>query len=108
MWRCACAKVAAIATTIPAAPMRLPSGAVAGDERNFSARMNAMIVAGSAHPDGLTRVIGFVAMVLAAANVVGGFVVTDRMLEMFKKRERPRQNAAQDSPDANVGDRSNE
>ena len=29
-------------------------------------------------------------MILAAANVVGGFVVTDRMLEMFKKREPPR------------------
>ena len=28
-------------------------------------------------------------MILAAANVVGGFVVTDRMLEMFKKREPP-------------------
>jgi proton-translocating NAD(P)+ transhydrogenase subunit alpha len=34
-----------------------------------------------------TWVIGFVAVVLASANVVGGFVVTDRMLEMFKKRE---------------------
>jgi len=49
--------------------------------------VGAMIVAGSSHQDGLLRVIGFVAMVLAAANVVGGFVVTDRMLEMFKKRE---------------------
>jgi NAD(P) transhydrogenase subunit alpha len=54
--------------------------------------VGAMIVAGSAHPDGLTQVIGFVAMVLAAANVVGGFVVTDRMLEMFKKREPPTKN----------------
>jgi H+-translocating NAD(P) transhydrogenase subunit alpha len=51
--------------------------------------VGAMIVAGSSHQDGLLRVIGFVAMVLAAANVVGGFVVTDRMLEMFKKREPP-------------------
>jgi NAD(P) transhydrogenase subunit alpha len=32
-------------------------------------------------------VVGFLAIVLATANVVGGFVVTDRMLEMFKKRE---------------------
>ena len=31
--------------------------------------------------------VGFVAVVLGSANVVGGFVVTDRMLEMFKKRE---------------------
>jgi NAD/NADP transhydrogenase alpha subunit len=29
--------------------------------------------------------------VLASANVVGGFVVTDRMLEMFKKRDKPEQ-----------------
>ena len=48
--------------------------------------VGAMIVAGSPHQDGLTQAIGFVAMVLASANVVGGFVVTDRMLEMFKKR----------------------
>ena len=37
-----------------------------------------------------TWIIGFAAVVLAAANVVGGFVVTDRMLEMFKSRERPK------------------
>jgi NAD(P) transhydrogenase subunit alpha len=30
------------------------------------------------------------AVVLASANVVGGFVVTDRMLEMFKSRQRPK------------------
>jgi NAD(P) transhydrogenase subunit alpha len=32
------------------------------------------------------QIVAFVAIVLATANVVGGFVVTDRMLEMFKKR----------------------
>src|SRR3954470_747416 len=52
--------------------------------------VGAMLVAGEADPDSLTTWIGFVAMILAAANVVGGFVVTDRMLEMFKKREPPR------------------
>jgi len=36
----------------------------------------------------LTTIVGFVAVVLASANVIGGFVVTDRMLEMFKKREK--------------------
>jgi len=46
----------------------------------------ALIVAGSGQQDGLIRVVGFVAVALAAANVVGGFVVTDRMLEMFKKK----------------------
>ena len=49
--------------------------------------VGAMLVAGMDEADGLTKVVGFVAVVLASANVVGGFVVTDRMLEMFKKRE---------------------
>ncbi|CAB4691604.1 MAG: NAD(P) transhydrogenase subunit alpha [Actinobacteria bacterium] len=49
--------------------------------------VGAMLVAGAADPDLLTGWVGFIAMILAAANVVGGFVVTDRMLEMFKKRE---------------------
>jgi NAD(P) transhydrogenase subunit alpha len=31
-------------------------------------------------------VLGFIAVVFGAANVFGGFVVTDRMLEMFRKR----------------------
>jgi NAD(P) transhydrogenase subunit alpha len=48
-----------------------------------------MIVLGVDHKDTFTWVIGFLAVVLASANVVGGFVVTDRMLEMFKKREPP-------------------
>ncbi len=49
--------------------------------------VGAMLVAGMGDADTLTKVVGFVAVVLASANVVGGFVVTDRMLEMFKKRE---------------------
>src|SRR5881392_2050467 len=49
--------------------------------------VGAMIVLGLDHKDTFTWVIGFAAVVLASANVVGGFVVTDRMLEMFKKRE---------------------
>jgi H+-translocating NAD(P) transhydrogenase subunit alpha len=52
--------------------------------------VGAMFVAGVADPDLLTSWIGFIAMMLAAANVVGGFVVTDRMLEMFKRREPPK------------------
>jgi NAD(P) transhydrogenase subunit alpha len=37
----------------------------------------------------LLSVIAFVAVVLGTLNVVGGFVVTDRMLQMFKKRTPP-------------------
>ena len=53
--------------------------------------VGAILVAASNHPGWLMKVIGFVAVVLASANVVGGFVVTDRMLEMFKRREPPKQ-----------------
>jgi NAD(P) transhydrogenase subunit alpha len=49
--------------------------------------VGAMLVLGMSGKDTLTWIVGFVAVILAAANVVGGFVVTDRMLEMFKKRE---------------------
>jgi len=56
--------------------------------------VGAIVVLGYAD-DGFTKTIGFIAMVLASANVVGGWFVTDRMLEMFKRRpdersERPR------------------
>ena len=48
--------------------------------------LGAMLVAGAADTP-LLHVLGFIAVVFGAANVFGGFVVTDRMLEMFKKRE---------------------
>lgn len=47
--------------------------------------LGAMLVAGSADTP-LLKVLGFLAVVLGAANVFGGFVVTDRMLEMFRKK----------------------
>ena len=48
--------------------------------------VGAIIVAGRSDADTLTRVVGFFAVLLGTANVVGGFVVTDRMLEMFKRK----------------------
>ena len=48
-----------------------------------------LIAAGANSP--VTIVLGLVAVTLATTNVVGGFVVTDRMLEMFKKREPSKQ-----------------
>jgi NAD(P) transhydrogenase subunit alpha len=47
--------------------------------------VGALIIAAGARSP-LEIVLGFVAVVLATTNVVGGFVVTDRMLEMFKGR----------------------
>lgn len=52
--------------------------------------IGAIIVMGKAESDNLTALIlGFLAVVLGTLNVVGGFVVTDRMLEMFKKKKGP-------------------
>ena len=56
--------------------------------------VGAIIVAGIAHADTLTGWVGFFAVILGAAKVVGGFVVTDRMLEMFKRREPPKKDEA--------------
>jgi len=51
--------------------------------------IGAIIVMGKAESDNyLALVLGFVAVVLGTLNVVGGFVVTDRMLEMFKKKKK--------------------
>ena len=47
--------------------------------------VGAIVVLGYAD-DGFTKAVGVVAIVLATANVVGGWFVTDRMLEMFKRR----------------------
>lgn len=48
--------------------------------------IGSIIVMGEAH-EILTIVLGFFAVILGTLNVVGGFVVTNRMLEMFKKKK---------------------
>jgi NAD(P) transhydrogenase subunit alpha len=48
--------------------------------------LGAIIVTGQAHTT-LQLVVGLVAVVLASVNMVGGFVVTDRMLQMFTRRK---------------------
>jgi NAD(P) transhydrogenase subunit alpha len=50
--------------------------------------IGAIIVMGQAGSDNIPAlVLGFLAVVLGTLNVVGGFVVTDRMLEMFRKKK---------------------
>jgi NAD(P) transhydrogenase subunit alpha len=50
--------------------------------------IGAIIVMGHADPgDTLALVLGFLAVILGTLNVVGGFVVTDRMLSMFKRKK---------------------
>lgn len=51
--------------------------------------IGAIIVMGSADPQNyVALILGFLAVVLGTLNVVGGFVVTDRMLEMFKSKKQ--------------------
>jgi NAD(P) transhydrogenase subunit alpha len=54
--------------------------------------IGAMLIAGSADST-LEQVLAFVAVVFGTINVVGGFLVTDRMLEMFKRRPTDRDEA---------------
>lgn len=50
--------------------------------------IGAIIIMGKAETDNyVALILGFLAVVLGTLNVVGGFVVTDRMLEMFKKKK---------------------
>lgn len=49
--------------------------------------IGAIIIMGQAESI-VPKVLGFIAVVLGTLNVVGGFVVTDRMLDMFKKKKK--------------------
>jgi H+-translocating NAD(P) transhydrogenase subunit alpha len=55
-----------------------------------------VIAAGASTPVNIA--IGLVAVILATTNVVGGFVVTDRMLEMFKGRQAPKTSESKTTP----------
>ena len=50
--------------------------------------LGAILVTGYAESN-LALVVGLVAVVLASVNMVGGFVVTDRMLQMFVRKKKP-------------------
>ena len=49
--------------------------------------VGAILALGFAENDFCRHVLAFLAVVFAAVNVVGGYLVTDRMLEMFKKKK---------------------
>jgi len=48
------------------------------------------LVAAGANYNIVSTILGFIAVVCATTNVVGGFVITDRMLRMFKSRPAPK------------------
>ncbi len=51
--------------------------------------VGSLVAAGSDHGS-LSNVLGFIAVICATVNVVGGFLITDRMLKMFRRDTRPR------------------
>ena len=61
-------------------PLMSGSNAISG-----IAVVGAILAAGGGH-GGISQVLGFIAIVFATINVVGGFLVTNRMLAMFKKK----------------------
>ncbi len=65
-------------------PLMSGSNAISG-----ATILGALVVAG--HGEGwtsLTGILGFLAVVFATINVFGGYVVTDRMLQMFKRKKQ--------------------
>ena len=51
--------------------------------------IGSLVVAGAEYSP-LSTALGFVAVTCSATNVVGGFLITDRMLKMFRKKEAPK------------------
>ncbi len=49
--------------------------------------IGAILVASSSENATIATILGLIAVICATVNVVGGFLVTDRMLQMFKKKE---------------------
>ena len=75
-------------TKVPATlhtPLMSGSNAISG-----ITLIGALVSTGTGHTT-LTTVLGFLAVTLATVNVVGGFLVTDRMLTMFSSRRKRRE-----------------
>jgi NAD(P) transhydrogenase subunit alpha len=49
--------------------------------------VGAILITGAEGATTLSKVLGFIAITAAVTNIVSGFLITDRMLKMFKKRE---------------------
>jgi H+-translocating NAD(P) transhydrogenase subunit alpha len=49
--------------------------------------VGSILITGAKGASTLSRVLGFIAVTASTTNIVGGFLITDRMLKMFKKRE---------------------
>jgi len=75
-----------IITKVPAllhTPLMSATNAISG-----ISLVGSLVAAGAMH-SGYSTLLGFIAVTAATINVVGGFMITDRMLKMFKRHERP-------------------
>ena len=52
--------------------------------------VGAILITGSPEATVLSKALGFIAITAAVTNIVSGYLITDRMLKMFKKREEKR------------------
>ena len=62
--------------------------------------LGALIVLGTSGNSTLNKVILVIAVIFGTINVIGGFLVTDRMLEMFKAKPEPKAREVETKPDA--------
>jgi H+-translocating NAD(P) transhydrogenase subunit alpha len=56
------------------------------------------IVAAGSHRTSVATILGFIAVVCATTNIVGGFLITDRMLKMFRRDDPKAKTSAESSP----------
>src|SRR5512144_374271 len=49
--------------------------------------VGAILITGAAHANDFSKILGFIAITAVVTNIVSGFLITDRMVKMFKKRE---------------------
>ncbi len=76
------------AEVIAKVPATLHTPLMSGSNAISGITIVGALIVTSAVDSPLARWIGFGALILATINVVGGYMVTDRMLEMFKPRDR--------------------
>ena len=60
--------------------------------------LGGLLVVGAEHADTLEKIAGTIAVIFGTINIVGGFLVTERMLEMFKPREKKADDKGEDKP----------
>lgn len=52
--------------------------------------VGAILISGAGNSPQLSKILGCIAVVSSTINIVSGFLITDRMLKMFKSREKPK------------------